>query len=407
MSVTFIISLAVILIFAIVAFAISLKTGVKPLSIHQKLGITISIFALISFLFLPIASFGGLISVSLRGILTQFVEGSWDLQYDYCQRFVPLGVNIAIFAPIITIIMFLHNRGLRWCGILLLLAPLFEILLFTTDSFFHGLDLSVGIYIYLLCGIILLILPMFMKNEQTIATTKSRTLIFAITLTFYSCVATLPALYVMYEVCINDMVDDEDEIEDDTEVANTETIDDDLVVDSDISDETLNNNITSFITGDLEDIQVFDASDENVVYTFGNYVIQIVADHGGMVVRARKKSGDDWIYMPTENLFAMGDDMDFGGEIFIGQCDLDKDSRKELFIGARNYNGEPEGISLNIYRLNANGNFDFDHSSYLYEQGYNEISIEKDQESLFFTYGEEYATQYTLQTDGKWSENNN
>lgn len=56
---------AIALVLALAVWPVALKFGAKPFSLHQKLGIVISIIALLSFLFLPFASWGSVFKLSL------------------------------------------------------------------------------------------------------------------------------------------------------------------------------------------------------------------------------------------------------------------------------------------------------------------------------------------------------
>ena len=153
--------------------------------------------------------------------------------------------------------------------------------------------------------------------------------------------------------------------------------------------------------GDINNLKIGNPANGGLSNTFGQYQIQVIQDHGSMVVRARKENSNDWQYLFTESLFSAGDPDDFDGEVFIGQCDLDEDGRDELIVGARNKNGEPAGIGVNIYPLDKNGNFDT-RISCLYDEDAIYAYFRKSEQDVLLCYGEAGASQWIPQRGGTW-----
>lgn len=385
MSTVFLVVMAVVVILAVVALACAFKFGAKPLSTRQKVGVTVSVVALLSLVFMPIVSLGGIVAVDFQSIISDFISASWDTQVDYCMSSVPLAFTVAIFMPIIAAMMIIYNRGKRFAGALLLIAPIYEICLFSFDSSFRGLSIGNGMFVYLLCGVLLLVLPWILKETE--ATAKGAVKPFVISVTIYASLALLPALVLQYAAYREDY--EVDYTMEDDPVCEEEPL-------TDVFEEE--EEIFPMANGDIQDLQISYAGQGVPPYDFGDYIIQMVSDHGSMVIRARDRNESDWIYLPTVNLFSMGDPDDFDGEVFFAQADLDEDGKKELIVGARNIDGNPAGIAVNIYRLFDSGTINIRQATFAYEPCCSSVNFHKGKDYFDF----DDVAYYELQPSGIW-----
>lgn len=119
--------------------------------------------------------------------------------------------------------MFSFNRCKKWCGVLLLLVPIYEMVM--KDE---RLNVEYGIQLYALCGIIMLLLPWFLKTKET--ESNGNTPAFILSIIIYSIIPILAASWITYATFEDDYIDS-DEIEIETaEVVTSETVNDELIL---------------------------------------------------------------------------------------------------------------------------------------------------------------------------------
>lgn len=344
-----------ILLLAISVWGVAFKFGVRPFTLHQKLGLLVSTIAFVAALFMPIVSLGDVFNISLNGIISNFVDANQELQVEYCSLYAPLAVSIAVFVPIIAIVAILYNRCLKWIGALFLISPSYGLFMFSYNSFFEWFEISTGMYIYALCGIILIALPWFIKETQT--ELKGNRKLCAISMVIYALLAIIPALAIQ-SIIIKDsnkknIVEDEEEQVEQADESNM-----DLFTSNEIISYAALEVAESSPVISLENRGLFPDSNNGVSYDFiGKYKIHIVSDHGSMVIKA-VNNDDESTYLEVGDLFNSGDVDNFFGDISFATFDIDDDGEDELLIAARSSNdiNDIQGVGFNIYKQ-KNGRF--------------------------------------------------
>lgn len=352
MTLSFLIPVLVILLLAISVWGIAFKFGVRPFTLHQKLGLLVSIIAFVATLFMPIVSLGGVFNISLNGIISNFFEASRNLQVEYCSIYAPLAVSIAVFVPIIAIVAILYNRCLKWIGALFLISPSYGLFMFSCNSFLKGLGIGTGMYIYALCGIILIALPWFIKETQT--ELKGNGKLCVISMIIYALLAIIPAWSI--QAIIMDDSKEKDNIEVEDELSDEDIMK--LFESNEIMPQAALVMAESSPNISLENSGLFPDSNNGVSYDFiGKYKIQVVSDHGSMVIKAINPD-DKITYLEVGDLFNSGDVDNFFGDISFANFDIDDDGEDELLIAARSSNdiNDIRGVGFNIYKQ-MNGMF--------------------------------------------------
>lgn len=352
MTLSFLILVLVILLLAISVWGIAFKFGVSPFTLHQKLGLLVSIIAFVATLFMPIVSLGGAFNISLNGIISNFVDANQDLQVEYCSLYAPLAVSIAVFVPIIAIVAILYNRCLKWIGALFFISPSYGLFMFSCNSFLKGLGIGTGMYIYALCGIILIALPWFIKETQT--ELKGNGKLCVISMIIYALLAIIPAWSI--QSIIMDDSKEKDNIEVEDELSDEDIMK--LFESNEIMPQAALVMAVSSPNISLENRELFPDSNNGVSYDFiGKYKIQVVSDHGSMVIKAINPD-DKITYLEVGDLFNSGDVDNFFGDISFANFDIDDDGEDELLIAARSSNdiNDIRGVGFNIYKQ-MNGMF--------------------------------------------------
>ena len=345
--------MALLLIGLVMAFV----KAPKPFSLLQKVGMLVSGIALVSALLFPIASlYGGIRKFNLLGTFQWLMEQSERetsilCEYDF---FAVIVVALLVFTPLLSAALYCCNRGKALAGVLLLCAPLYLTLIFNFCSSLEGTSLAIGGIVPLVCGLVLIVLPWFVKEKDGHRQTDGRTVwcLFGV----MALVTLVPAMLLQY------MIHSAEEMKERRkESARMEWAEREERAEAEVAEEAAPVDET-FITGDLKrfaSLKVADLDNSGAVYEYQDekeYRIQIVSDHGSMVIRAYRQGSDTPVYLDAGTFF---DDICDGYDEVSSLCeygfaqhDFDHDGEDELIVAAR-INSETWGnpIVVNVYRM--------------------------------------------------------
>lgn len=313
--------------------------------------------ALVSVLAFPIAAlYGGIVKINLLGICPWLMgqsgnETSFLCEYEFYSFIV---VALLVFAPVLSAVLYCCNRGKKTAGVLLLIAPLYLTLIF---NFCHSLEhtsLATGGIISLLCGIVLIVLPWIIKEKDERPQISRR--LVAILVGSMAFAALVPAIALQYL----DHHDKEMRERQKEEWREQSSGDEVVEEDAPVEDVAVEDNIP-FISGDIKryiSLRVADLDYSGASYEYRDkqeYNIQIVSDHGSMVMKAWGEP-NRVRYMETGTFFYdicdESDEVSTLCEYGFGQYDFDGDGEDELIVAARINSGtQSNDFAVNVYRM--------------------------------------------------------
>lgn len=336
----------------------------KPFSNLQKIGMLVSLVALLSVFVLPVLTFGTL-SLNFADTLKMMGDQSDKSVVVLCSYYVPIFLTMYVFAPIICATLYMGNVGKKVAGILLIVSPLYLSILSNFSDFLKDTGLGAGSIIYLLCGIALLALPWFIKNENNQAISKKSLTYIAIGLV--AIVGFIPAIWIQYAVHQKE----EQKIEQKEKIADVEVVEAEQAEESneitDIEEEEGGNAMPSVSPNDCFVHGIRNIAKYNPhISPSGDYSqavspgIYMYSSKKSFFIRAGKQKGAFGLKLNGEKVkdlnLDLGDlsdviDIDGSCEYFFGQSDINGDGSDELIVAGRTIQEGGNRICINVYNL--------------------------------------------------------
>ena len=339
----------------LVGFVLAIVKAPKPFSLLQKLGVLTSGLALLSVFVFPIASlYGGIRKFNLMGTFAWLMEQSeretsFLCEYDF---FAVMVVAMLVFVPLLSAALYCCNRGKTLGGILLLMAPLYLTAIFNLCHSLEATSLSIGGIIPLLCGIALIVLPWLVKEKDERPQMNARFVGFIIGSMALS--AFVPAAAMQYLIHYDEEQKELRKMRVEDELKEREARAEAAVLETGAVDATfMAGDITHYLSLKVSDLDYSGANYEYIGKY--KYTIQIVSDHGSMVMKAWSGEGNAK-YMDAGTFFDdicdEYDEVSNSCEYGFAQHDFDHDGEDEVIIAAR-INSEFCGnaIAVNVYRM--------------------------------------------------------
>lgn len=361
----------------------------KPFSTLQKVGMLVSVMALISIFVLPVLSMG-VLSLGFADTLRWMGDRSSHNAAVLCHYHVPVFLTMFVFAPVISATLYMSNIGKKLAGVLLLLSPIYLALLSNFSDLLKDTGLASGSIVYLLCGIALIALPWFIKDENEQTFEKKRLAAIAIAVT--AIVGLAPALWIQSKVMQHEQAEEQQtEISapNSLEVEAAEVVDTDTEDLSDIEEEKGGDAMPSaspdacFIQG-LSNIAHYTphwlASGEYSkavipqIYMYESrrsFFIRAGKHNGSFALTLSGESVSDWS-LDLGDLFDVID-IDGSTEFFFGQSDIDGDGVDEMIVAGRTIQEGGNRICVNVY--NMSGEADIPVKSVQNKTTYNAMGI--------------------------------
>lgn len=333
----------------------------KPFSMVQKVGMFVSILALIAILAFPVVSIAGILNFNFIETMNWITEQRGADEEELFKHFVPLLLAWFICAPLISITLYMSNIAKSVGGLLMIVPPLYLAILGNISNFLERGVLASGSIIYLLCGIILIVLPWIIrKNKEQLEEKKQLRIIASV---FMVVVGFGPAICLQVlsgsqdHTQIDDLSEDET-IEVETIEANDIEVEDDKTEEpmpSVTEDECFVQGIKHIARYSPHKIASGEYSESIIQQTYQyeskeNYIVraEIHKDRFALTL----SSSDDTGYW---NL-ALGElceaiDINGNTEFFFGQSDIDNDGIDELIVAGRTIQESDNRICVNVYYL--------------------------------------------------------
>ena len=355
----------------------------KPFSTLQKVGMLVSVVALIAVFVLPVVSDGGVLNFNFADTLSWIGGRSNHDLVMLCEYFVPIFLAWFVFAPIISTTLYMGNVGKRIAGLLLIVPPLYLAVLGNFSSFLKQTGLASGSIIYLLCGIALIALPWFIKGGEKQPQAKKR--LMAIMVAIVAIVGFAPAIALQVTAKSDEQKNEQrnkeflEEVAErnargEAEVAALEEVVEDENI-SEIEEERGGNAMPTapqdacFIQG-LSNIARYtphwiEPEDPNMVSEYSKAVIPQIymyASKRNFFIRAGKRNGSFALTLSGESVsdwsLDLGDlfdviDIDGSTEFFFGQSDIDGDGVDELIVAGRTIQEGGNRICVNVYNMSG------------------------------------------------------
>lgn len=352
MTLSLLIPVAVWLLIMLVGPILAFVLAPKPFTLLQRAGLLVSLVALLIVLTTPFVSIGGVLNFNIYQIFHWIGEANDSLLCVIADVYLLTFLSLLFVAPMVSAALYIGRKWRIVAGLLLLLSPLYVVLLPLLDDSFKGVELAVGGVLYLLCGVVLLALPWFIKEKEDV----QPSIVASVSIVLLA-VGMSPSVFFHYH-WRSDSIDDKsgdstEELVEDAEVVET------VEVES-------NESAMTFIKGDAKMSESFKSSEldySGAMYHYRSggmaYNVQLVSDHGDMVIRAYDANHNDAAarYLEAGELFyALPDDdgqpMGCCGEYGFAQYDFDGDGIDELLVATRS-TWEPGDnyVNVNIYRM--------------------------------------------------------
>ena len=146
----------------------------KPFSKVQKIGLLVSVLALVAILLLPVVSIAGIMSFNFLDTMKWMTEQRGADEKELFEYFIPLLLAWFVSAPLISATLYMSNVAKRVGGLLMIVPPLYLVILGHISSFLERAGLASGSIAYLLCAILLIILPWIIKESREQPQEKKR-----------------------------------------------------------------------------------------------------------------------------------------------------------------------------------------------------------------------------------------
>ena len=340
----------------------------KPFSTLQKVGMLVSMVALISVFVLPVMSWGAL-NLSFADTLKWMGDRSSHNAAILCNYYVPVFLTMFIFAPVISATLYMSNIGKKLAGILLLLSPIYLALLSNFSNLLKDMGLASGSIVYLICGIVLIALPWFIRDENVQAFEKKR--LAAIVIAMTTIVGFAPSLWIQLKVKQNEQAKEQQNEVSVQPIEGVEEVEVEKVAESEdfseIEEENGGNAMTSvsadacFVQG-LSNIAKYSphrlASGEYSkavipqMYMYESkrsFFIRAGKHNGSFALTLSGGSVRDW-NLDLGDLFDVIN-IDGSTEFYFGQSDINSDGYDELIVAGRTIQEGGNRICVNVYNM--------------------------------------------------------
>ena len=146
----------------------------KPFSKVQKIGILVSVLALVAVLLLPVVSIAGIVSLNFLDTMDWMTKQRGADEKELFEYFIPLLLAWFVSAPLISATLYMSNVAKSVGGLLMIVPPLYLVVLGHISSFLEKAGLASGSIVYLLCAILLVALPWIIRESKEQPQEKKR-----------------------------------------------------------------------------------------------------------------------------------------------------------------------------------------------------------------------------------------
>lgn len=332
----------------------------KPFSKVQKIGILVSVLALVAVLLLPVVSIAGIVSLNFLDTMDWMTKQRGADEKELFEYFIPLLLAWFVSAPLISATLYMSNVAKSVGGLLMIVPPLYLVVLGHISSFLEKAGLASGSIVYLLCAILLVALPWIIRESKEQPQEKKRLRIILPVIVAF--IGLAPALCTQVVAVMEKHSRTEARSKDDPDSI-------DVVKEVIAAEESNDENMMEMVSSERSFV-CFVEGMHNVAYYTAHWLGE---DYSETIVTQtyQYKSKDKYniragVYKGSFDLRLSGDniecslnpghlfdviDVDGSTAFLFGQSDIDSDGVDELIIAGRTIQEKGNRICVNVYDM--------------------------------------------------------